>query len=89
MKTDINMGQGVKAGLEGWKGTTPKWAAIASNYLMLATIGLFVLSAFVSDWSDFIPSETQDLITSIIEAIEKSFITIATALRFLGVKNND
>jgi hypothetical protein len=88
MKTDVNIA-GVNAGLEGWKGTTPKWAAIASNYLMLATIGLFVISGFINDWSAFIPDTSKFVIEEAISAIEKSFVTIATALRFLGVNKND
>jgi hypothetical protein len=76
-------------GWEGWKSATPQWAAIASNYLMLSTLGLFVLSGFVDDWSTFIPEASQDLIYAIIDSMEKSFVTVGTALRFLGVKNND
>jgi hypothetical protein len=73
-------------GWEGWNSTTPAWAAIASNYLMLATLGLFILSGFVEDWSEFIPDYKMEIIKSIFESVERSFVTIGTALRFLGVK---
>ena len=73
-------------GWEGWNSTTPAWASIASNYLLLATLGLFLLSGFVEDWAHFIPDYKMDAINAIIDAVEKSFVTIGTALRFLGVK---
>jgi hypothetical protein len=76
-------------GWEGWNSTTPAWASIASNYLLLATLGLFLLSGFVEDWAHFIPDYKMDAINAIIEAVEKSFVTIGTALRFLGVKEKD
>jgi len=74
-------------GLSGWKSVTPAWAAIASNYLMLATVGLFVLSGFIDDWANFIPETKQEVIGEIINAVEKTFVTIGTGLRFLGLKD--
>jgi len=73
-------------GWKGWNSTTPAWASMVSNYLLLATLGLFVLSGFVEDWAVFIPDYKLDAIKAIIEAVERSFVTIGTALRFLGVK---
>jgi len=73
-------------GWDGWNSTTPAWASIVSNYLLLATLGLFVLSGFVDDWAQFIPDYKMDAIKAIIDSTEKSFVTIGTALRFLGVK---
>ena len=73
-------------GWEGWNSTTPAWASMVSNYLLLATLGLFVLSGFVDDWARFIPDYKMEIINSIIDSVEKSFVTIGTALRFLGVK---
>jgi hypothetical protein len=87
MKTDINMG-GTKLGLGGFTGLTPKWASATSNYLLIATVLLFVLSGFVEDWAWMIPDTKLPLIEQVISSVEKSMVTIATMLRFLGVNKS-
>ena len=82
----MRLGNKTIVGWEGWNSTTPAWASMVSNYLLLATLGLFILSGFVEDWAGFIPDYKLDAIKAIIEAVERSFVTIGTALRFLGVK---
>jgi hypothetical protein len=82
----MRLGNKTIVGWEGWNSTTPAWASMVSNYLLLATLGLFVLSGFVDDWARFIPDYKMEIINSIIDSVEKSFVTIGTALRFLGVK---
>lgn len=73
-------------GIGGWKKPTPVWAAKLSAYLMLATVGLFVLEGLIVDWSEFIPETSQIAFQSFIDAVEKSMVTIGTALRFFGEK---
>lgn len=87
MKTDLNFG-GVNFGLKGFTGVTPKWAAIASNYLLLATVALFFLSAFVTDWEWIIPDTKKAVIDSVIDSLEKTLVSVATALRWLGIGGN-
>lgn len=87
MKTDINMGS-TKLGLGGFTGTTPKWASATSSYLLIATVGLFLLTALMEDWSWLIPDTKQELINSVIDSVEKSMVTIATILRFFGVNKS-
>jgi len=74
-------------GLGGWKKPTPVWAAKLSSYLMLATVALFVLEGFIVDWSEFIPDPNRLIFESFINAVEKSLITLGTALRFFGEKD--
>lgn len=74
-------------GIGGWKKPTPVWAAKLSAYLMLATVGLFVLEGFIVDWSEFIPEPNRLIFDGFINAIEKSLITLGTALRFFGEKD--
>lgn len=87
MKTDINLGS-TKLGIEGWQSTTPKWAAVSSNYILLATVALFAVSAMVADWEWLIPDTKKVLIDAVIDSVEKTLVTIATALRFLGTNNS-
>lgn len=88
MKTDINIGS-TKLGLEGFTGTTPKWASATSNYLLIATVALFVLSGFIDDWDWMIPESVAPIIHQVIDSCEKSMVTIATMLRFLGVNKGN
>lgn len=76
-------------GWGGLKKPTPKWAAMVSNYLLLVTVGIFIISGFIDDWSAFIPDTSKFIIEEAIGAVEKSLITVATALRFLGVKPDE
>ena len=87
IKTDINIGSN-KLGLSGFAGLTPKWASATSNYLLIATVLLFVLSGFVEDWHWIIPDTKLPLIEQVISSVEKSMVTIATMLRFLGVNKD-
>lgn len=87
MKTDIDFGS-TKFGLEGFTGMTPKWAAIASNYLLFATIGLFAFTALVDDWSWLIPDTKQEVINMVIASVEKSMVSLAGVLRMFGVNDN-
>jgi hypothetical protein len=87
MKTDFNFGS-TKFGLEGFTGMTPKWAAIASNYLIFATIALYGITLFVNDWSWLIPEQSQELINMVIESLEKTMVSLAGLLRLFGVNNN-
>lgn len=73
-------------GLGGFKATTPVWAAKASNYLLIATVTLFILNNLLVDWSDLIPQATKMALEAYFTALEKTLTTIATALRFLGVQ---
>ena len=88
MKTDINIGS-TKLGLGGFTGTTPKWASATSNYLLIATVGMFVLSGFIEDWAWMIPDTKMPLIEQVMDSVEKSMVTIATMLRFLGVNKGN
>ncbi len=74
-------------GLGGWKKPTPVWAAKLSGYLMIATLALFVLEGLILDWSDFIPEINKIMFESFINSVEKSLITLGTALRFFGEKD--
>lgn len=87
MKTDFNFGS-TKFGLEGFTGMTPKWAAIASNYLIFVTIGLYGVTLFVNDWSWLIPDQKQELINMVIESLGKTMVSLAGILRMFGVKDN-
>lgn len=87
IKTDINIGSN-KFGLEGFTGMTPKWAAIASNYLIFATIGLYGVTLFVNDWSWLIPEQKQELINMVIESFGKSMVSLAGILRMFGVNKS-
>lgn len=87
MKTDFNFGS-TKFGLEGFTGTTPKWAAIASNYLIFATIALYGITLFVNDWSWLIPNQKREIIDMVIESLEKTMVSLAGVLRMFGVKDN-
>ena len=87
MKTDFNFGS-TKFGLEGFTGTTPKWAAIASNYLIFATIALYGVTLFVNDWSWIIPDQNREIIDMVIESLGKSMVSLAGVLRLFGVNSN-
>lgn len=87
MKTDFNFGS-TKFGLEGFTGTTPKWAAIASNYLIFATIATYAITLFVNDWSWLIPDQKREIIDMIIESLGKTMVSLAGVLRLFGVKDS-
>lgn len=74
-------------GIGGWKNPTPIWAAKLSSWLMIATVALFVLEGLILDWSDFIPEINKIMFESFINSVEKSLITLGTALRFFGEKD--
>jgi len=82
------MKQNLVFGIQGFKATTPAWAAKASNYLLIATVALFLLNNILVDWSDLIQPATKQVFELYLSSIEKTLTTIATALRFLGVNPN-
>jgi len=85
---DMRINKKTVIGWEGFKLTTPAWAAIVSNYLIFASIALFVLSGLIESWDEFIPQETQDVIYKVFNAVEKSFVSISGFLRLLGQKDS-
>lgn len=76
-------------GLAGFKGMTPVWAAKASNYILIATVLLFVLKGMIMDWAELIPADVSAQVEAVLNALEKTMVTISTGLRFLGVTKSE
>ena len=87
IKTDINIGSN-KFGLEGFTSMTPKWAAVASNYLIFVTIATYAVTLFMNDWSWLIPEQKQEVINMVIESTGKTMVSLAGILRLFGVNKS-